>query len=159
MKIPYSEFKVDSTEHWGNSNVLHGKGRVQRGENFFKVLMELVKVQLTILKKLCVLLCAAVVILQIWAIKCLEYIRTILSFCSWIKSNKVSRCPYWSLGMSGQGRHIIKYYGINWLQNAFTTSQKSFSSFQHNMTGYDYPLQYASTWIHYVQYLNPSMLF
>lgn len=111
-------------------------------------------------RKSCILLCIAVVIFQGGAAKCPEYIRSIPS---WIKTIKYpsAHTSVWSPGMSGQlfkGRHIIKYYSINWLQNAFTTSQKSFSSFQHNMTGYDYPLQYASTWIHYVQYLSPSML-
>lgn len=43
---------MDSIEHGGKWEVLDGKGRIQKGENFFKVFVELIKVQLTIWEKL-----------------------------------------------------------------------------------------------------------
>lgn len=94
-----SEWVAMNIEESGN--VLDGKVRLQKGKNFFQVFIEFIKVQLSIWEKLnywensCIL-CIAMVILQVWAIKCPKYIRSIPS---WIKTIKSIQVPTLQLGV------------------------------------------------------------
>lgn len=49
IKISYTEFRVDSTEHWGKWECVGWEGKGIERKNFFIVFIELIKVQLTIL--------------------------------------------------------------------------------------------------------------
>lgn len=80
MKIPNIEFRVGNTELWGKWECVREESllsvhRTYKGATYLLGEMKL-------LRKSCILLCIAIMILQVWAVKCPECIRSIPR---WIK--------------------------------------------------------------------------